>query len=59
MDMADGLRFLQTRPEQPESYEVRPTGKAPPKERRLTMAVILWRHQNVAKWLSSPAEPSQ
>ena len=35
--------------------EVRPRGKTPPKDLRRTMAAILWRHQNGAKWRSIPA----
>ena len=33
---------------------VRPRGKTPPKELRRTMAAILWRHQNGAKWRAVP-----
>jgi transposase len=35
---------------------VRPHGKTPPKELRRTLAAIIWRHQNGAKWRSIPAE---
>jgi transposase len=34
----------------------RPKGKTPPCELRRTVAAILWRHQNGAKWRSIPAE---
>ena len=34
----------------------RPKGKTPPQDLRRTMAAILWRHQNGAKWRSVPAE---
>src|SRR5688572_29590702 len=34
----------------------RPNGKTPPQDLRRTMAAILWRHQNGAKWRSVPAE---
>src|SRR3954471_1790536 len=36
--------------------EVRPRGKTAPKELRRTIAAIVWRHQNGAKWRSIPAE---
>src|SRR3712207_5981422 len=36
--------------------EVRPRGKTPPKDLRRTIAAILWRHQNGAKWRGIPAE---
>jgi transposase len=36
--------------------EVRPRGKTPPKDLRLTIWAIFWRHQNGAKWRSVPAE---
>src|SRR4051794_16204034 len=35
---------------------VRPRGKTAPKEMRRTIAAIVWRHQNGAKWRSIPAE---
>src|SRR3954470_23815664 len=35
---------------------VRPRGKTAPKELRRTIAAIVWRHQNGAKWRSIPAE---
>jgi transposase len=35
---------------------VRPHGKTAPKELRRTIAAIVWRHQNGAKWRSIPAE---
>src|SRR6478609_5828217 len=35
--------------------ELRPRGKTPPKDLRRTIAAILWRHQNGAKWRSIPA----
>src|SRR5215210_4987283 len=35
---------------------VRPHGKTPPTELRRTIAAIVWRHQNGAKWRSIPAE---
>ena len=34
----------------------RPKGKTPPRDLRRTMAAILWRHQNGAKWRAIPAE---
>ena len=34
----------------------RPKGKTPPKDLRRTLAAILWRHQNGAKWRSVPEE---
>ena len=34
----------------------RPKGKTPPQDLRRTIAAILWRHQNGAKWRSIPAE---
>ena len=34
----------------------RPKGKTPPQDLRRTMAAILWRHQNGAKWRSVPSE---
>src|ERR1044071_6622510 len=34
----------------------RPQGKTPPQDLRRTMAAILWRHQNGAKWRSVPVE---
>ena len=34
----------------------RPKGKTPPRDLRRTMAAILWRHQNGAKWRSVPSE---
>ena len=36
---------------------VRPRGKTPPQELRRTIAAILWRHRNGAKWRGIPAEP--
>jgi transposase len=35
---------------------VRPRGKTPHADLRRTMAAILWRHQNGAKWRAIPAE---
>jgi len=35
---------------------VKPRGKTPPKELRRSLAAIIWRHQNGAKWRSIPAE---
>lgn len=35
---------------------VRPKGKTPPKDLRQTLAAIVWRHENGAKWRSVPAE---
>lgn len=35
---------------------VRPKGKTQPQDLRRTMAAILWRHGNGAKWRSVPAE---
>ena len=35
---------------------VRPKGKTQPQDLRRTMAAILWRHDNGAKWRSVPAE---
>ena len=34
----------------------RPKGKTPPQDLRRTMAALLWRHQNGAKWRSVPSE---
>jgi transposase len=34
----------------------RPRGKTPPQDLRRTIAAILWRHQNGAKWRSVPSE---
>ena len=34
----------------------RPKGKTPPLDLRGTLAAILWRHQNGAKWRAIPAE---
>ena len=34
----------------------RPKGKTPPQDLRPTIAAILWRHQNGAKWRSVPSE---
>ena len=34
----------------------RPKGKTPPLDLRRTLAAILWRHQNGAKWRAIPAE---
>jgi transposase len=34
----------------------RPRGKTPPRDLRRTVEAILWRHQNGAKWRSTPAE---
>src|SRR3954451_8539582 len=34
----------------------RPKGKTPPQDLRRTLAAILWRHQNGAKWRAIPAE---
>jgi transposase len=34
----------------------RPRGKTPPQDLRRTVAAILWRHQNGAKWRSVPKE---
>ena len=34
----------------------RPKGKTPPKDLRLTISAILWRHQNGAKWRAVPAD---
>jgi transposase len=34
----------------------RPKGKTPPSDLRRTMAAILWRHQNGAKWRAIPEE---
>ena len=34
----------------------RPKGKTPPQDLRRTLAAILWRHQNGAKWRSVPEE---
>jgi transposase len=34
----------------------RPKGKTPPGDLRRTMAAILWRHQNGAKWRAIPEE---
>jgi transposase len=36
--------------------EVRPHGKAPPKDLGRAILAILWRHENGAKWRSIPAE---
>jgi transposase len=35
---------------------VRPPAKTPPQNLRRTIAAIIWRHQNGAKWRSIPAE---
>ena len=34
----------------------RPKGKTPPQDLRRTMAAILWRHQNGAKWRAVPSD---
>ena len=34
----------------------RPKGKTPPQDLRRTLSVILWRHQNGAKWRAVPEE---
>jgi transposase len=34
----------------------RPKGKTPPQDLRRTLAAILWRHQNGAKWRAVPAD---
>src|SRR3954451_24665224 len=34
----------------------RPKGKTPPQDLRRTIAAIVWRHQNGAKWRAIPAE---
>ena len=34
----------------------RPKGKTPPQDLRRTLAAILWRHENGAKWRAVPAE---
>jgi transposase len=34
----------------------RPKGKTPPQDLRRTLAAILWRHQNGAKWRAIPTE---
>jgi transposase len=34
----------------------RPKGKTPPQNLRRTIAAILWRHQNGAKWRAVPSE---
>ena len=34
----------------------RPKGKTPPQDLRCTLAAILWRHENGAKWRAVPAE---
>ena len=34
----------------------RPKGKTPPQDLRRTLAAILWRHQNGAKWRAIPAD---
>jgi len=34
----------------------RPRGKTPPQDLRRTVAAILWRHDNGAKWRAVPAE---
>src|SRR3712207_3686493 len=36
--------------------EVRPRGKTPPKDLKRTIAAILWRHQNGAKWPGIPPQ---
>jgi transposase len=36
--------------------QCRPKGKTPPQDLRRTLAAILWRHQNGAKWRAIPAE---
>jgi transposase len=36
--------------------EVRPRGKTPPRDLRRTLAAIVWRHQNGAKWRAIPAD---
>lgn len=41
---------------EPLVLEVRPRGKTPHEDLRRTMAAILWRHQNGAKWRAIPAE---
>jgi transposase len=34
----------------------RPKGKTPPQDLRRTLAAILWRHENGAKWRAIPAD---
>jgi transposase len=34
----------------------RPKGKTPPQDLRRTIAAIVWRHQNGAKWRAIPAD---
>jgi len=34
----------------------RPKGKTPPQDLRRTIAAILWRHENGAKWRAIPAD---
>jgi transposase len=34
----------------------RPKGKTPPRELRRTVAAIVWRHENGARWRAIPAE---
>src|SRR5215204_2573208 len=41
---------------QPLIEACRPKGKTPPQDLRRTLAAILWRHQNGAKWRAVPAE---
>lgn len=36
--------------------QCRPKGKTPPQDLRRTIAAILWRHQNGAKWRAIPSE---
>src|SRR5215218_4269319 len=36
--------------------QCRPKGKTPPQDLRRTLAAILWRHENGAKWRAIPAE---
>jgi transposase len=36
--------------------KVRPKGKTPPRDLRRTIAAILWRHANGAKWRAIPIE---
>src|SRR5215204_3884616 len=41
---------------QPLIEACRPKGKTPPQDLRRTLAAIVWRHQNGAKWRAVPAE---
>jgi transposase len=43
-------------PTQGQDPRARPKGKTPPQDLRRTLAAILWRHQNGAKWRSVPEE---